>query len=185
MAHPKKGTHDALLTEQGHVCAYCGKGPLTDRTDSHIDHFWPQSHFPDLALDYTNLYASCGPATERRAPRTCGDAKGNWFNPDNQDLFPSHPDCEYRFKYSGAGQVLPRRGEDSLARAVIKEFNLNDDILRVERRRVIAGLEEAVTGGEITAETISTEIEYWRSRIDGRHIPFGHVASRYLEDELI
>jgi uncharacterized protein (TIGR02646 family) len=53
----KQALHEALLSEQGWVCCYCGR-PVGLR-DSHIEHFHPQERHVDLALSYDNLHASC------------------------------------------------------------------------------------------------------------------------------
>ena len=58
LQNPEKAAlHGALLAEQGGVCCYCG-GRI-DASRSHIEHFRPQEIYPHLALDYTNLHASC------------------------------------------------------------------------------------------------------------------------------
>ena len=58
-----------LLKEQGFLCAYCGRALSSDFSNSHIDHFWPQTAFDgsggrdDLRLDHKNLFQSCGPSS--------------------------------------------------------------------------------------------------------------------------
>lgn len=53
----KPAVHDALLREQGYICCYCGM--RITRDGSHIEHLKPRSAYPHLALEYTNLMASC------------------------------------------------------------------------------------------------------------------------------
>lgn len=180
---PKSNTHNSLLEEQGYVCAYCGTGLKGENGDSHIDHFWPQAHFPDRILDYANLFASCGPSSQKKAPKTCGDAKGDWFDQENIDHIPSQPGCEHRFRYDARGWMHPA---DALASSVITQLNLNDPSLREERRRIVKGIEDAITAGEITPADVAQEIASWRAPdAAGRAKSFGHVAARYLEDEPI
>ncbi len=185
--NPQKGAvHRALLIEQGYVCAYCGRGLKADGGDSHIEHFWPRARYPGCALDYGNLYASCGPAAEKGASKTCGDAKGDWHDPGNQDLFPSHPRCEQRFRYGGNGQAAPFDGADALVGTMITVLNLNEGSLALERKAIIAALEEAILGGEIDVAGKAREIALWRA-LDGagRAKSLGHVAAVYLEQEII
>ncbi|MGK7925879.1 MAG: retron system putative HNH endonuclease [Spirulina sp.] len=59
----KPAVHRSLLREQGSICCYCGR-EITRET-SHIEHLKPRSLYPDLALNYSNLLASCqGESTE-------------------------------------------------------------------------------------------------------------------------
>jgi uncharacterized protein (TIGR02646 family) len=58
----KVEVHEALLTEQGHICCYCGQ--RIARAESHIEHFRPRTSFPELTLNYNNLLASCHGYTE-------------------------------------------------------------------------------------------------------------------------
>ncbi len=56
----KKDLKDALMNEQGYICCYCNI--RISRENSHIEHFSPKNQetgFPDDALNYQNLLASC------------------------------------------------------------------------------------------------------------------------------
>lgn len=174
----------ALLTEQGYVCAYCGRSVAAG--GSHIEHFWPRSHFPARALDFSNFHASCGPATKPGMSKTCGDAKGAWYDRSNLDLFPSHPTCEGRFGYGASGNVAAFDPADALAATVIETLNLNDDALVLERKAILTALEEDILSGEIDGATKAREIALWRALGgDGRAKSLGHVAAIYLERESI
>lgn len=179
---PRSETKQALLQEQGWVCAYCGR--KIDDGGSHIEHFLPRSKFPERELDYANLFASCGPSGKKSAPKTCGDAKGYWDPTDPVNLIPSHPDCEKRFRYESNGAVNPVDPSDLHVFKAIKVLNLNDDSLQLVRKSILAGLEAAIRAGEITAQNAADEISSWRAKDgDGRCKNFGHVAARYLEEE--
>lgn len=180
---PRSETKQALLQEQGWVCAYCGRE--IDAGGSHIEHFLPRSKFPERELDYANFFASCGPSGKKSAPKTCGDAKGNWVPTDPADLIPSHPDCEKRFRYDGNGAINPANSSDQHVIDAIIVLNLNDDSLQLERKSILAGLEAGIRAGEITAANVAAEIASRRAKdADGRCESFGHVAARYLEEEL-
>ncbi|XZF61302.1 MAG: retron system putative HNH endonuclease [Gloeotrichia echinulata DVL01] len=53
----KTYVHNSLLQEQGFICCYCGRH--INHENSHIEHLQPRTTYPQLALDYTNLLASC------------------------------------------------------------------------------------------------------------------------------
>jgi uncharacterized protein (TIGR02646 family) len=176
------------------VCAYCGQGLKGDRSDSHIDHFWPQQYFnpqsmpdrPDRTLDYENFFASCGPpglpTAVGRIPSTCGDHKGNWFDPTNY-IMPSHVGCEQRFSYGANGQIMPASPTDAAAANMISVLNLNEPALQYQRQQIIIGIEQAIAAGDFTLATRDDEIAAWRRPNDGKLKSFGHVAARYLESE--
>jgi uncharacterized protein (TIGR02646 family) len=183
----KDSLHLALLREQGYVCSYCGQ-KLHGRGDSHIDHFWPQTDFPERALDYTNLFASCGPpgrpGSPKNLPSTCGDAKKAWFHCTDY-IMPSDSDCEYHFKYGGSGSISPAMAGDVAAENMISHLRLGDPSLVNERSVLIALLEADITANEITLSNKQAEVLSWRTPdATGRLSGFGHVAARYLEDEL-
>lgn len=180
----KRETKESLLKEQGWVCAFCGR--KIDAGGSHIEHFLPRSEFPEHHLDYANFFASCGPSGEKSAPQICGDAKGDWIPTDPVNLIPSHLDCEKRFRYESNGAVNPVDPSDHHVSKAIKALNLNDNSLQLVRKSILAGLEAAIHAGEITAQNAADEISSWRARdADGRCKNFGHVAARYLEEELL
>ena len=95
----KRALHEALLTEQGQVCCYCGR--TISLLDSHIEHFRPQETREDLALAYVNLHASCIREKSPGAPLHCGHAKGNDFD-EGLVISPQDENCERRF-------ILPLR----------------------------------------------------------------------------
>jgi uncharacterized protein (TIGR02646 family) len=187
---------NALLKEQGWVCAYCGKsvgkesgnrgsGNDDKKGDNHIEHFIPKSTNKNCTYDYGNLFISCGPSNGNGAPKTCGDAKENRIPTDPANLIPSHPDCEKRFRYDG-GAVNPANSSDQHVIDAIAALNLNETSLCQDRGKILAGLEADILAGEITAENVTDEISSWRARdVDGRCKNFGHVAARYLEEELL
>jgi uncharacterized protein (TIGR02646 family) len=65
-----------LREDFNNSCGYCGDSDeRCDKSIFHIDHFAPQSLFPELALDYANLVYSC---------RYCNVSKSNhWLGTDS------------------------------------------------------------------------------------------------------
>jgi uncharacterized protein (TIGR02646 family) len=137
----KQSVYNSLLTEQGYICCYCER-ELKDE-DYHIEHFKPKdkAKFPELQLEYDNLFCSCQVNTEKGEPLHCGNSKGNWF--DNGLLIsPLDPNCESRFKYTHDGQILPVNDNDLPAKITIEKLQLNLDKLKVLRKAVIDALFE-------------------------------------------
>ena len=174
----------ALLKEQKYVCVYCGASITGEWRSAHIEHFWPQSQFGHLRFDWTNMFASCGPATEKNQPIICGDAKGDWT--PTSYVHPVAPDCELKFCYNGLGHISASSKGGSSAGVMIETLNLGDDSLNYLRSQIIKALEEDIAINEIDASTVIGEISSWRTPDDeGRLKAFGHVAARYLEDKKV
>lgn len=172
----------ALLQEQKFVCVYCGAAISAAWRSAHIEHFWPSARFPALRFDWPNLFASCGPPADRRQPSTCGDAKGGWV-PANH-INPADPDVERKFAYDGLGQIKPSALGGPPASVMINRLRLDHASLNYQRRQIIAALEQDIAGRVIDASTVAAEIMSWREAdAYGRLKSFGHVATRYLEDE--
>ncbi|MGN4155111.1 retron system putative HNH endonuclease [Burkholderia gladioli] len=190
----KQVLHYALLAEQGWVCCYCG-GAVTE-TDSHIEHFRPQRDFPALQLDYANLHASCmgtsrhvfpddeGAATLNRAakrpPTFCGDAKRNNFD-EALHISPVDPNCESRFIYTSAGEILPADRGDESAKYMLKILALGLPHLSAAREEVLKVFDPTFLD-TVTAEELVRLRDAYRTRnVDGKLQTFGHVAARYAE----
>ncbi|KAM3091524.1 retron system putative HNH endonuclease [Phormidesmis sp. 146-12] len=147
-APEKAETHEALLIEQGYICCYCGR--RIDRQSSHIEHLRPQKHFPELALEYTNLLASCPGYAEDEAfepnnqpsQKHCGQKKGAWYD-QKLTVSPLIEDCENYFRYTKDGQILPTQtpSMQPAAQATITQLGLDCSSLKRARARAIEAIE--------------------------------------------
>ena len=182
-----------LLAEQEHLCSYCGRPVGMSPRNCHVDHFWPQSYFdgnvgPDRRLDHQNLFLSCGLSSShneevRALPRTCGEAKNDWFDEVNHVL-PSDENCERRFIYDGAGRIAPMDPDDLAARNMIERLNLNDASLVLDRKKVIVAIEGEFEK-EGNWEELQDELLCWWRKPDheGKLVAFSQVRCRYVEEE--
>lgn len=118
----KQAVHSALLKEQGQLCCYCMQ--RIDQKSSHIEHWQPQSVPPDLALEYTNMLASCQRELEPDEPLTCGKRKGNWYDPKRM-VSPLEHNCEERFHFTASGHIHPAVDNDLAADETIRRLELN------------------------------------------------------------
>ena len=174
-----------LLVEQGFLCAYCGRSLASDFSDSHIDHFWPQSvfngsgHPDDRRLEHDNLFQSCGPGSlpgmaERFRYATCGDAKGDWYD-EQHFVIPSAPDCEDRFVYDASGRIGAKDPCDRAAVNMIAALKLDHPSLDNERDCLSGQPDWREVETEIVSSSAPDE--------EGRMVGFAQVARRYLEEE--
>jgi uncharacterized protein (TIGR02646 family) len=132
----KQQFHHHLIAEQGHICCYCGERIVT--SDSHIEHFQPQTDYPHLELDYFNLIASCQQKIQPKEPRHCGMGKGDWFDAELL-VSPLIADCDDFFEYTAIGEILPSRVPEKAKRAekTIEKLRLNIPKLQATRAGTI------------------------------------------------
>lgn len=129
---------NALQRAQRGLCVYCGRQLHLDQSGNfHIEHFRPQSIYPDLAVDLANLYLSCGPVTEKGNPsQVCGNAKGNRFDETNC-IEPDYPACTHRFRFLLTGEVAAAMDGDVTTESMIDLLNLNHPELRKDREDIL------------------------------------------------
>jgi len=179
----KRNLHEALLVQQGHVCCYCGRSVTL--ADSHIEHFRPQKQHDDLALEFSNLFASCIRETQPGVPLHCGHAKGHDFDEANA-ISPVDTDCEQRFIYiAGNGAIQPADDTDTAALYMRGLLKLDIEFLRNRREEVL----KRVFDNDFVQEASTSDLErlaqaFRRPDGSGRLDGFGHVLARYAEQLL-
>nr|WP_199330696.1 retron system putative HNH endonuclease [Microcoleus sp. FACHB-68] len=176
---PKTELHESLLREQGYICCYCGNS-INDK-DSHIEHFKPQTTYPDLTLEYTNLLASCQREGKKSEPVHCGPKKAYWYD-EQLMISPLEPNCADFFTYSGSGEILPATDPDKQAAAkeTIDKLGLDIDKLRAERIQAIEGFLQAIKG--LTDEEIQQFAQaYEKLDVKGKYAPFATVIAYFYK----
>ena len=178
LQQPERGaTQKSLFAEQTGQCVYCGRGISLDRNQHHhIEHFRPRSRYPELHLDYTNLFLSCGPEGNHGARNTCGHHKGDWF--DEGCHIPPVPEaCSERFRFHSSGRIAGDGSPE--ADRMIATLNLNHPELMTERQVMIEALDhdlnEGVPPGLLVQGFLDTDP-------DGARPSFANVAIGYLRE---
>ncbi|MCF4969804.1 retron system putative HNH endonuclease [Nostoc sp. CMAA1605] len=171
-APEKPIVHDALLKEQGFICCYCGM--RITRQASHIEHLKPRSQYPSLALEYTNLIASCQGESEEPPPIPvhCGHEKKYWYEAKLM-VSPLEPNCEAFFKYTGAGEIQPTDDplKQDAAITTIEKLALNIDKLKNMRKLAIDAALDATQG--LSYEEIQKLVQgYNELNNTGEYTPF-------------
>ncbi|GJD21553.1 hypothetical protein RIVM261_065090 [Rivularia sp. IAM M-261] len=162
--------HNSLLREQGFICCYCER--RISRDTSHIEHFKPRKHYPDLALEYTNFLASCQRETKPKEPIHCGKKKDEWYD-EKLTVSPLIEDCAEFFRFTEDGQILATEtlGQKEQAQATIDKLNLNIDKLKVLRSQAIEGaLEDFEELSNIEKEVLLQGFE--QTNADGEYEEF-------------
>ena len=159
---------------------YCGRGiNLEEHGRHHIEHFRPQSRFPDKELAHENLFLSCGPQRSQGGPQpTSGNRKENWIDEDCHVEPSPEEDCQRRFVFASRGQV---EGDGSPeADKVIKVLDLNHLELIAERSTLIEHLDDELNEGVSLCKLIKSYDEVSSS---GARVSFANVAIQYLRNQ--
>ncbi|WP_330215482.1 retron system putative HNH endonuclease [Pseudomonas sp. AM8] len=177
----KRELHNSLLLEQGGFCCYCGRG--IDTESSHIEHFRPQKHFKELALEYQNLHASCIRETRPGSPLHCGHVKGNWFD-DAEHISPMEDGCEQRFRYLLNGQIQATDTKDSPAGKMIDVLALDIAYLNNRRQDALERVFDPDFVSQASDADFKTIMTALRSTTLGDQQAFDHVVARFAEQIL-
>ena len=168
-----------LYEEQTGQCVYCGRAIVLERHERfHLEHFRPRSRYPELNVNYSNIYLSCGPRKEEGSLRdTCGHKKNDWFEEDCH-VEPADKSCSVRFVYRSSGQVVADGTSESAK--MIEVLNLNDQELLRERFELIEELDNELNENVSAVVLIETYMQV--SNLS--RVSFANVAIRYLRAEI-
>ena len=126
---------DILKNEQNGVCAYCEQSITADKELSNIDHFRTRNLFPELTLEYDNLFVSCN------GNGRCADYKDNYSIKSkgiyDEIINPVDDNPEDFFDFLSTGEIL---SNNKKAEKTIEVFNLNHTSLKEQRKGVIITL---------------------------------------------
>lgn len=165
----RRKLREQLIKEQGYICCYCMKRISLDH--SHIEHFWPQTHFPQMDLEYSNMFASCNGDGIIELDGHCGHKKEDWWRADM--IPPTESVIEKIFRYSVDGKIhsMPRKATTVVAQDMITQMGLNSYHLKRNRREAIEG-SEVFDEEEYSDEDIRNFIDYYLNKDNGRYVPY-------------
>jgi uncharacterized protein (TIGR02646 family) len=143
----KTELHDALLREQGYLCAYTMKRIY--REDSHIEHIKPESicraDCVGSDLDYENLVACFPREGMPRRYRYGAQERDDWWENSGKDFIsPLQKNCEIRFRFDSEGNILWVTNRVA-AETTVKVLRLDHPSLSEDRGMVIT---EFLFGGD-------------------------------------
>lgn len=178
---------DALLKEQGHICAY-SMMRIASRSGGHVEHLLAQSKTrgTELSVRYDNM-VYCYPGHE--APRCEFGAHkkdGMEFAPGEM-ISPLDPSCEARFAFKRDGSVEAANPSDEAANKTLSNLNLDCRALRRARKEAIDSLPIfSSTQERLSAKRAETLARQLLQRdIDGRFRAFAvalaQVAQKYAK----
>ncbi len=182
---PNSAVLNALLAEQGLLCAYTLMKISSDK--AHIEHLKPQSlckNGEDVAWD--NMIA-CFPQPGAQHPGFGAVQKDRWWE-ETLFISPLVENCESRFRYKGDGSIKAAVEGDFAAVTTIDKLKLDCDRLREARKKAImkAGLHKRATNPIMTESKVKGFIQNLSKRQGNGFIEFcttlEHAASDYIQE---
>ncbi|MBN8706501.1 MAG: hypothetical protein J0L62_11555 [Bacteroidetes bacterium] len=170
---------EALLEEQGYICAYCmrripAKDVKVDAT-SKIEHIKSQESRPDLQLSYANMAICCPGNLNDEAH--CDKSKGGnnvSFNLHTAALQQSITYTSFDGSISSTNTTWNNEMNDLL--------NLNHELLKANRKEALSGIIEILNAVGWSKHTINTKLNLWRQRnTEGKYYQFCGIIIWYLE----
>lgn len=179
---------DALLDEQGFICAYCERRiPVKDTAsneDHRIEHWHCRSHYPQEVFNYDNLLACCPGQIDGSAPH-CDVKKDN----TTIEWSPLRQECVDTIAYQHDGTVFSTNDRWNLE--INETLNLNHPLLKRNRRETLLGVIQSISklkgqGKPWSIKNVRDQLKHWSSRhIDreGRVVfyPYCGIVIYYLK----
>lgn len=121
----KEQVRDALLQEQGYLCAYCMAEIKNDGNTTTIEHFLPLSMYKSRALDYSNYMAVCNGGRKavsgngRKKVQCCDASKSNTIT----ELTPHKKEMVDRLYYDNHGRIRTKHESEEIKNRIQKEID--------------------------------------------------------------
>jgi uncharacterized protein (TIGR02646 family) len=182
----KADIREALLDEQGHICAYCMRRIKEQPRTTDIEHYVAQSNDPKLKLNYLNMLGVCNMSDGKPAKQQhCDKSRKNQILTVN----PLDIRCESEIKYDLKGKVYS--DNDVINNDLDKILNLNLPRIMAIRKRVIETVRDSLKSKYKSKPNktwqksdINAEIKRLKTRENGKFIPFCQAAIFYLESKI-
>ena len=178
----KAETKNALLAEQGHVCAYCMARIKFSKM--RLEHWASQEGNTELQLDYNNMLACCqGNEGQDKETHTCDKKKANLvlkYSPSN-----SEHRINSRVYYQGDGKI--RSSEQDFDSQLNTVLNLNESRLLSNRVAALEAIYEKLNSrqGTRTKQQIrAMRLEVLARNGSNKKKPYFGFLAQYLESKL-
>lgn len=168
---------DALLNDQGYICAYCMNRIGED--NSKIEHIKSRSKYPELQLEYSNMVICCKGITDNE--KHCDTCKGN--QDISFDLFSDSFFNTISYK-SSDGEILSTNTEYN--KEINNILNLNHKTIKRNRFSVLDGVIKSISKKkDWTKKGVNNQLTYWSNKDkDYKYQPYCGIIIWYLEKKL-
>lgn len=180
----KQELRDDLVAEQFHLCCYCMGRIEPTHLKTKIEHNKPQSIYPDLVLNYSNLLAACNGNDGNPLPQQhCDTAKGDREISKN----PATDNVEALIEYKLDGTICSNNQE--FQRDINSVLNLNHPTLIAQRRAMIDSIKDSIGGDFPNRRPGQNQLLNYITKFSspnekGQLKPFSQVVIWYLKDRI-
>ena len=178
----KHSLREALLLEQGHLCAYCMTRIDSDNTK--IEHYIPRNS--DNELDYKNLLAVCrGNEGQPRRAQHCDTRKGN----STLHLDPQQAEHIAQLHYKSDGTIFSK-SNSAFEHDLNSILNLNDPFgyLKHNRKHALDTLKFHIRKklGDRAASTsfLQRALDFFSANSSGERKPYCGILIDYLQQRI-
>lgn len=190
----------ALLDEQGYLCAYCMGKISLEFNENHkpkveVEHLKPREKYPELSLDYNNLIAVCNGLSnaypEKRQYHHCDKTQGNEGKMNGmvelKTLNPLHKSSsETLLIYTLNGEIKSINDNPDVENDLNVILNLNNETLIKKRRIVIDVVKESLIkekpAQQWTKALFEKHLKIWSIRYNGKFRQYCMIAIWFLNN---
>lgn len=175
---------EALLKEQGYICAYCMREIPVNKKDpgqnetSKIEHLKCRHKYPDFQLDYNNMVICCPGFID--GTEHCDKSKGK------QDITFNifHPSLQSSISYLTKDGTI-KSSDPQWNNEIENILKLNNSMLKTNRKKALEGVLMALDKKKWRPAEISSKLDLWKNvNKEGHHKPYCGIISWFLERRL-
>lgn len=184
---PNGAVLNALLAEQGFLCAYTLLKISADK--AHVEHLKPQTSCQNGEDVAWNNMVACFPQPRVPHPGFGAVQKGWWWE-HAKFISPLANNCEARFKYKNDGSIEIAIKHDVAAATTIEKLKLNCDRLKEARKTAImkVGLHKRAQRPMTSVARVQSFVQNLSQQEVGCYVEFctvlEHVAADYIQSLL-
>ena len=166
----------ALLAEQGYLCCYCMS--RINFNTMKVEH-WKPRRYSDLVFDYKNLLAAC-------KGNFCDDKHCDTLKDDDEiSIDPTskthNVETFIKYKWSDGSITYP----DAYQHDIEDVLNLNNPVLKSNRKEVIVGLTQVLSSKKFTKTECQKQLrKFQEPDKSGKYHHYCMVAVRFLEKRI-
>lgn len=199
------GLNEALMIEQGHICAYCTRRislelNVVGKPKVEIEHILPRETHLNDELEYKNLVAVCN--GKFGINPHCDKTKKYDWKGNKKDgkiagkvkltkLFPTNKNCEKLISFNQNGLIKSINSDEIVEEDILK-LNLNDEKIKGFRKNIIDATQKRIEnstknrdGKTWKPNDFDKEIEFWTSKNSkGEYKEFFQIAVWYLGNRM-
>ena len=173
---------EALLAEQGYICAYCMQ--RIDVNSMKVEHWHSQTRYPAEQLDYRNMLGCCsGNEGSLRGDQHCDTFKAD----KDISLNPAERSHHQRLQIRFGGDGVIYSGDSTFNDEINRILNLNQKRLKKNRRNVFDTVVRELSreSGPRTRSKVQKLVSRWsRKNAQGHLQEYFEVALYLLKKKL-